>query len=74
VFLKQISAGLLLVAGSHKVNGVPLKRVNQASVLATGTIFNLPGVRLPEVNEALFKKTQEEMKASREDINDHRGG
>lgn len=34
VFLKQLDSGMLLVTGPYKVNGVPLKRVNQVYYLS----------------------------------------
>jgi large subunit ribosomal protein L6e len=54
VFLKQLPSGLLLVTGPYKVNGVPLKRVNQAYVLPTKTRVTLPNLSLDKITDSFF--------------------
>lgn len=57
VFLKQLKSGLLLVTGPYKLNGVPLKRVNQAYVIATKTKVNLPSIaQLDKIEDSFFKR------------------
>lgn len=63
VYLKTLASGLLLVSGPHKINGVPLKRVNQAFVIATSTkVANvstaLPAAALAKFDDAYFARTK----------------
>ena len=56
-----------MVSGPFKVNGVPLKRVNQAYVIATSTKVDVSGVKVPEkVNDAYFAKPKTATKKSEE--------
>jgi large subunit ribosomal protein L6e len=55
VYLKKLQSGLLLVTGPYKLNGVPLKRVNQAYVLPTCTKVELADVA-KDVTDDLFKR------------------
>jgi large subunit ribosomal protein L6e len=69
VFLKQLASGLLLVSGPFKINGVPLKRVNQRYVIATSTQVDISGVSVDEkLCDQYFKKESSQKNKTEEEF------
>lgn len=62
VFLKALESGLLLVSGPYKINGVPLRRVNQAYVIATSTKVDVKGVDVSSITDEYFSRAKDEPK------------
>ncbi|XP_060210249.1 large ribosomal subunit protein eL6-like [Lycium barbarum] len=55
-FLKQLKSRLLFVNGPFKLNGVSLRRVNQAYVIATSTKVDVSGVNAKKIDDKYFAK------------------
>lgn len=58
VCLKALESGLLLVTGPYKINGVPLRRVNQAYVIGTSTKVDVSGVDVSKIDDAYFARQE----------------
>jgi large subunit ribosomal protein L6e len=59
IVLKQLQpSGLLLVTGPYKINGVPLRRVNQAYVIATSTKVDVSKVDVKSIDDKFFARAK----------------
>ena len=56
VCLKSLESGLLLVTGPYKINGVPLRRVNQAYVIGTSTKLDVSKVDVSSITDEYFAR------------------
>ncbi|KAG5516101.1 hypothetical protein RHGRI_036968 [Rhododendron griersonianum] len=56
IFLKQLPSGLLLVTGPFKINGVPLRRVNQSYMVTTSTKVDITGCNVDKFDDRYFAK------------------
>mmetsp|Transcript_7511 Transcript_7511/g.9803 ORF Transcript_7511/g.9803 Transcript_7511/m.9803 type:complete len:181 (-) Transcript_7511:174-716(-) len=68
VCLKSLDSGLLLVSGPYKINGVPLRRVNQVYVIATSTKVDVSGVDVKSFDDAYFARSKDEKKGEEEEF------
>lgn len=52
----------LFLTGPFKINGVPLRRVNQSYVIVTSTKVDISGVNVEKVDDKYFVKKAEKRK------------
>jgi large subunit ribosomal protein L6e len=68
ICLKALESGLLLVTGPYKINGVPLRRVNQAYVIATSTKVDVSGVDVSGIDDKYFGRANDPPKEGEEEF------
>jgi large subunit ribosomal protein L6e len=67
IFLKQLTSGLLLVTGPYKINGVPLRRINQRYVISTSTRVPVSGVDVSKLDDGFFAKSVDAAKKKKKE-------
>jgi large subunit ribosomal protein L6e len=68
ICLKALESGLLLVSGPYKINGVPLRRVNQAYVIATSTKVDVSKVDVAAIGDEYFSRKSDASKDGEEEF------
>merc|ERR1712071_544755 len=66
--LKALESGLLLVSGPFKINGVPIRRVNQAYVIATKTSVNVSKVNVSKFTDEYFSREKQTTEEGEDDF------
>lgn len=56
----------LVISGPFKINGVPLRRVNQSYVIGTATKVDISGVNVEKFDDKYFAKAVEKKKTKGE--------
>lgn len=56
------------MSGPYKINGVPLRRVNQAYVIATSTKVDVSGVDVSSISDEYFSRSMDEKKDGEEEF------
>lgn len=57
-----VISSMLVNAGPFKINGVPLRRVNQSYVIATSTKVDISGVNVEKFDDKYFTKEVQKKK------------
>lgn len=57
-----VISSMLVNAGPFKINGVPLRRVNQSYVIATSTKVDISGVNVEKFDDKFFAKEVQKKK------------
>merc|ERR1711935_998102 len=68
VCLKALESGLLLVSGPYKINGVSLRRVNQAYVIASSTKVDVSSVDVSSIGDTYFSRSKESSSDAEEEF------
>jgi len=67
IVLKQLNkSGMLLVTGPYKVNGVPLRRINQAYVIATSTSIDVSKIDVSKITDEFFARKKKAAPSSKD--------